>query len=346
MKRSGPIPIVEVAYDLQPATSDWLRQSAERLRDMIPGSHSPWGWRMVLDEDGPPRIIDGWFEGVDDPLSMFKGLHDQMPPEYARAFFRPGIFSGNLRDNIERAVPSEELSETLREHLDRMGTSANLSMGFGGFDAFGHGVTIGIALPTLQTKARLMGVQQRIGVHLHTGRRLRDSLEGADPLAHADAVFEVDGRLAHLESAAGDARGALTHAVRSIDRARSRSERDRDESLELWQGLTEGRWSLIDRIDTDGRRYYVAVANPPQGIETRALSALERQIVGMAIAGEPNKVIGYALGLAPSTIGGKLSGAMRKLGVPSRIDLIRVGKRLLAGEVSDPASCETQLAEH
>ena len=337
MKRTGPIPIVEVAYDLESSRTDWLRQTAERLRDMVPGSYRPWGWRMMLGE-GPPKVIDAWMEGVEDAVGSFNALHDAMPEAMARVFFRPGTVRGDIWDNVDRIDATPDMREHLREWLAQTGSSMDAPIAFGGFDAFGHGVAIGLSMP--KDTARVLGVQERIGVHLNTGRRLRESLEGADPLAQADAVFEVDGRLAHLESAAGDAREVLTQAVRSIDRARSQSQRDRDESLDLWQGLTEGRWSLIDRIDTDGRRYYVAMANPPQGVQSRALSSLERQIVAMAVAGEPNKVIGYALGLAPSTIAGRLTAAMRKLGVPSRIDLIRVGKRLLAGQPNETGPLE------
>lgn len=342
--------MVEVAYDLESSTRDWLRHGAQRLRDMIPGSYSPWGWRMELGE-GAPKILDAWIEGVEDPVTSFQTLHDTMPAAYARAFFRPGTLSGDVWDNIDRIQATPEMRARVREWLGRLGSSLDTPFAFGGFDAFGHGMAIGVSLPqTKSPKPRLLRIQEYIGVHLNTARRLRESLEGTDPLAHAEAVFESDGRLAHLDTEARDAREVLTQTVQRIDKARSQAERDRHESLELWQGLSAGRWSLIDRIDTDGRRYYVAVANPPQGVEARALSALEQRIVAMAVAGEPNKIIGYALGLAPSTIAGKLSEAMRKLGVPSRIDLIRVGKRLLAGgdpvresHGSEPSPCATSL---
>ncbi len=330
MKGIGAVPLVEIAYDLEASPRDWLQRGAERRRGLIPGAHSAWGGRMYLGEDHP-QIIEAWIEGVSDPIGVFRQIHQGMPAAYAASFFRPGTLHGDLSTNLERVDATAEMRDNVFEWLEQLGMSPHQSA-VGGFDAYGHGVAVGVSLPGAESVGRLTPVQQRVGVHFNTARRLRESLDGAEIFERAEAVFEVDGRVAHLEGDAGQAREALTETVRRIDHARSRAQRDREDSLELWKGLAQGRWSLIDRIDTDGRRFYVAVANPAADIPARSLNDLERQIVAMAIAGEPNKGIGYALGFAASTVAGKLSEAMRKLGVPNRIDLIRVGKRLLAGE--------------
>ena len=330
MKGIGAVSLVELAYDLESSPRDWLQRSAERLRSMLPGAYGAWGWRMTLGE-GPPHIVEAWMEGVADPLGALRAIHAQLPASYAAAFFRPGTLGGDLRTNLDRIDATPEIRENLTTWLEANSLSFTQAA-LGGFDAYGHGVAIGVSVPDVDQLARVTPIQQRVGVHLSTARRLRESLDGAEVFGLAEAVLEPDGRVAHLEGQATQARESLSDAVRRIDHARSRAERDHQESLELWQGLAAGRWSLIDRIDTDGRRYYVAVANPSEGVPARSLTPLERQIVAMAISGEPNKVIGYALGFAASTVAGKLSEAMRKLGVPSRIDLIRVGKRLLAGE--------------
>ena len=47
-----------------------------------------------------------------------------------------------------------------------------------------------------------------------------------------------------------------------------------------------------------------------------------------AVTGDSNKVIAYALGLAESTTANLLTCALRKLGLASRVDLIRVGVTL------------------
>jgi DNA-binding NarL/FixJ family response regulator len=57
------------------------------------------------------------------------------------------------------------------------------------------------------------------------------------------------------------------------------------------------------------------------------LSERERAIVTMVACGMPNKIIAYELGLAPSTVATHFSAALRKLGLASRIEIIRLGQR-------------------
>ncbi len=57
--------------------------------------------------------------------------------------------------------------------------------------------------------------------------------------------------------------------------------------------------------------------------DPRALGARERDVVALAALGKSNKLIAYELGLSPSTVGSHLSAAMRKLGVASRVELMR-----------------------
>ena len=42
--------------------------------------------------------------------------------------------------------------------------------------------------------------------------------------------------------------------------------------------LLEGRWSLVDRFDSDGRRFIVAYRNPPGVLNPRRLTAREREV--------------------------------------------------------------------
>jgi len=83
------------------------------------------------------------------------------------------------------------------------------------------------------------------------------------------------------------------------------------------------RWSLVDRFDSDGRRFLVARRNEPDVRDPRALSPRERQVAAFAALGHSNKLIAYTLGLSASTIATHLAAAMRKLAVRSRVELAR-----------------------
>ena len=159
---------------------------------------------------------------------------------------------------------------------------------------------------------RVRHIHRRAAVHVAAGLRMRRALATAPLDDRSEAIFEADGRLAHAagQAAYGDVRARLREAVQRIDRARTDAvRREEVEALELWQGLVEGRWSLIDRYDTDGRRYYVAMANPPDGVDARQLTGVEAQVTAQVVAGEPNGIIAYSLGVSESTVAGHLSNA-------------------------------------
>jgi DNA-binding NarL/FixJ family response regulator len=139
------------------------------------------------------------------------------------------------------------------------------------------------------------------------------------------------GRVQNLvEHAEGPARAAaardvLASAVQDVERARGGGARkDPEQALSLWRALVAGRWSLVDAFEHDGRRYVVAHRNAPSTPATPAtLTPREQQVVAYAALGHTNKLIAYELGLATSTVAGHLATASAKMGVASRVELIR-----------------------
>jgi len=63
--------------------------------------------------------------------------------------------------------------------------------------------------------------------------------------------------------------------------------------------------------------------------EEDGLTLRERQIAGYAAMGHSNKLIAYELGVSESTVATHLSTAAQKMGVRTRVELIR---RFTAGE--------------
>ena len=150
------------------------------------------------------------------------------------------------------------------------------------------------------------------------------TLSGDDVARGADAVLSPSGAIAHAEPQAQGrgARESLRRAARAIDRARSRARSNEDEALDLWQGLVAGRWSLVDRFDSDGRRYLVARKNDPDVRDPRALSLRESSVLAYTAMGHPLKLIAYSLGLSPSTVSVNRRTAMRKLGCRTHADIV------------------------
>ena len=115
---------------------------------------------------------------------------------------------------------------------------------------------------------------------------------------------------------------SLKKAVEYIERAKSQLRNDNpDAALELWHGLISGRWSLISRWDSDGRRLVLAVRNDPKFADPRQLTLRERQCARLAGLGQSNMEIAYSLGISEHTAGWNVGRAVRKLSLTRRSDL-------------------------
>lgn len=79
---------------------------------------------------------------------------------------------------------------------------------------------------------------------------------------------------------------------------------------------------MVDWFDTDGRRFVLALPNAPRATDPRGLTERESQVVECAVLGQTNKMIAYRLGLSKSRISMLLRGAMRKLNVQTRGQLV------------------------
>jgi DNA-binding CsgD family transcriptional regulator len=172
----------------------------------------------------------------------------------------------------------------------------------------------------------------RVAVHLASGLRLRRRLASLGPRSEdGEAILSPSGTLLHAEGPAKSrsARDALRDATLAIDKARGPLRRkDPEAALNLWRGMLEGRWSLIDRFERDGRRLVVAHRNNVATRGLRALTFRERQVVAYVTLGHSNKLIAYELGLSLGSIGTHLSAALGKLGLSSRLELIQIAAKL------------------
>jgi DNA-binding CsgD family transcriptional regulator len=161
----------------------------------------------------------------------------------------------------------------------------------------------------------------RLAAHLGAAYRLRIRSRG-----DGEAVLTPNGAVLH---ACGDAepRGArerLREAAKKIAYAKRESKHDPVAGLTFWTAMVEGRWTLVERTDSDGKRLVIAHRNEPHTVEHRALSKRERIVLERASLGSPLRYVAYELGLAESTVSETLARAIRKLGIRSRAELIEL----------------------
>ncbi|MGE0646075.1 MAG: LuxR C-terminal-related transcriptional regulator [Nitrospira sp.] len=176
-------------------------------------------------------------------------------------------------------------------------------------------------VPTVQERHRW----QCAASHLGAGLRLRESLQtlNLDSLL-VEAIFDSAGKLHDARQGAErqTARAALRRAVCRLDQLRTRQGRGNpDRALAAWEGLVQGRWSLVDHFDSDGRRFVLAIKNDPRFPDPRGLTLRERQVSEFVGQGHSCKEIGYMLGISPSAVANCTTRAVRKLGLSSLTEL-------------------------
>jgi DNA-binding NarL/FixJ family response regulator len=322
--KADAISIVEAAYDYEADTKAWFARLLERAAPKLDRGFGVTVSTYVPGMRTEDVTMDGHFR---QPELMDAGR--AMIAAYPEIFHRL-LSSGNPYE-----TPTQNLGLTQAEtrswppyveHTHRLGVRE--FVGLVARDPSGHAIFFSAPSPDLRRPSRGERLSwSRIAAHISAGARLRRALPGltsADLAAGADAILLPSGSIAHAEVAA-QSRGAkesLRNAVLAMDRARSKVRADEAEALDLWQGLVAGRWSLVDRFDTDGRRYLVARKNDPDVKDPRALTLRERHVLAYVAMGYPLKLIAYALGLSLSTVSVNRQTAMRKLGLRTHAEVV------------------------
>ncbi len=325
---------VEAAYAAAATDREWLERIAGALMP-VAGAASMVAFTAEL----AGLRIEAAAERGPQPAALadLVQIWREAPREAFEVAFSPrrpvGIATRRMRE-------SGEAARTFSAVFARLGIEEGLGLVVAEPD--GHALVAGV--PYRHRRAfspRLVQQLTRVCAHLHSGLRLRRRLAAGARAARGgpatteqdgavDAILSPAGVVAHAEgpALAGTARTQLTEAVRRVERARGFLRRaSPDEALELWRGLVNGAWSIVDHEDSDGRRFLLARRNAPGVPDPKALTATERDVVAYAALGRSNKFIGYMLGLSPSTIAAHLRSAERKLGLSSRWELIRMFAR-------------------
>ena len=336
--RFDPVRAVEACYQRRASDRDWLSGILDALR---PLNDARGGYGKTYDVSTPEGLrVEIFVEqgscdlsGVGTEVSVaigaeaFRQLHCPKPPV--------ALLSTRMRMLPERS------RQTILAALHRHDVGDVLAILAG--DPGGCGLLVGLPLGRDSSPPpRVVHRLWQVAAHLVTAWRFRApgaraALTPGD--RRTEAVLDPRGAVAEArgEAKEGWARALLREAVRRLDRARGPLRHsDPDEALSLWEGLVEGTWSLIDWIDSDGRRFVLARRNPPGIEDPRALHARERIVAAHAAAGCSNKHIGYLLGIAPTTVASHLRAIEAKLHVGSRQELIR----LLATTGTNPAPPE------
>lgn len=326
--------IIEAAYAPAASEAAWLASILVAFEPLARGLGVMAG--IVEFGEAAPRVGDWVAHGpVPEALPAdFTGMYSRLAQGY------PGVLRALLSPNpsvvcwaTERA--SSCIPEALRRSAPGPLARAGCLDALGILSAEPTGPSLLVNVPyseEVAVPARTLHQLTRATAHLCSAMRLRRrALAGGvtgspDGMARdVEAVLDPSGRLLHAQGRAEGraARTSLTEAVRRVERARGRLRHtDPEEALSTWSALFDGRWSVIERCESDGRRLMLARRNRPGERDPRALTQGERDVLTCVARGHSNKYIAYLLGLATSTVSSRLESALRKLSVSSRREAI------------------------
>jgi DNA-binding CsgD family transcriptional regulator len=325
--KSDAIAIVEAAYDLEGDQPAWLERLLDRVAPLLDR-----GLGMAA------ALFDARSVTIDESTVAVRGID----PRVLSALLRLGrVRHETVRRHLPGQRPLVTATQALGltvhearsfdvhvENLHPLGVSDSLCAF--ALNPGGDGVVLFAPMGDLRRPARSESVTwARVLAHVAAGERIRRGIGGgraADWTEGAEAILSPSGSMKHAEPPAtsAGAREALRDAALAIDRARSKARRNESEALDLWRGLVSGRWSLVERFDTDGRRFLVARRNDPAVSDPRGLSLRERQVLAYTAMGHSMKLIAYTLGLSPSAVAGCRARAMRKLGIRTQTEFLQL----------------------
>jgi DNA-binding CsgD family transcriptional regulator len=302
------VELTEAAYAPIRSESAWLANLFEIATPLLDVGHGALAYFV----DASNARIDGVI-GDSRLASALVPMHRHtgaMGIDPFRIYYRP-------RATTLRQEFKAQAKDAVRQFLGPVGEV----WGITGVDARGRGVVL--TAPQGRRRGLPYGARAwtMAAVHLATALRLRRRRSGKP-----DAVLAPSGKLLHCEPSVEKQGKSLAAAVVSGVEARRAAWKVGDEAvLEAWKALAEGKWSIVDTVDTDGKRLLVAKRNEVQADIDSAVSldTVERQVCAMTAAGHPQKLIAYELGIHSSSVARRLTSALLKLRLRSPAELTR-----------------------
>jgi DNA-binding NarL/FixJ family response regulator len=243
---------------------------------------------------------------------LARALHPRLPCPILDAFAPRAVVCGGLDEAWPKKLSAARL------YRDGM-ASGGVVDAFVLFAQDGEGGAVQLIAPSSQpvvTHPRTRASWGRVALHLAAALRLRRRARTAEPVA----ILDAKGAFVEAFDLAPTTSAKIARAVKQAERARSMRD-DPEAALCLWSGLLAGLYSVVDRWESDGRRYVVVYRNDPSNPDPRALGASERQVAELVALGAGLKEAAYALGITTDAVQKALTTALRKLGLARRGDL-------------------------
>ncbi len=333
--------LIEYIYRLDVEPRKWQMRLAEEIRHRLPDGPGILSYEFDIRKPGKStrlgRVIS---VGDIDGFTQKTGpVHESFDADLYRQLLEGlGSHAATIREALEKLNIDSSAFSPIEKVIKQLGFSDIWGVCSMNPNALG----IVFAIP-ISGKQEVKDVDRyawtKVAVHIAAAYRLQLRLRRYPDFEDAEGIFRSDGSEVHLDGPAIDEREALGRFIQTVDKARAHDYRSGDSTtLDIWEGLLRGRWSLVDHIDSDGARFLLAIRNDPEAQAPNTLSRREAQTASYAALGHMNKEIAYELGLDVSTVASHLSNALKKLGLESRTELVWLHGRLLGG--AEPPNTE------
>lgn len=310
---SNVVAIVEAAHRVAESPGAWLDGVVDAGRALLADE---LGLVATIMRRTADRMQIEAFAEIDNPFGWLKQMQEYVCESQPPAAFEAYCGQGK---------PVRRLADIRSKVSD---TGVDIGVPFlqkGVFSDFtmlvGHPrEDVVIVVAALERSKRAAAPHRRRRLHqvvLHLENAARLFLD----VHHEVAVVRPDGRIAHADPPHSDrSTGArLSRHVVAIEGVRSRAlRRASDEGVDAWPALANGTYSLMERVDRDGRRDYLAFENPVVTRRHRALTLREQSVIELSARGMSGKWLSYSLGISEGAVSEALSTAAAKLGFPNR----------------------------
>ena len=302
--------MVAAAYDLSQNLETWFERAVSQFRSHLDDGFGVFG---VVFDKRTPAFVHVHLDGAHPVNRTLMHLSGSL-----------GLF-GRAPEDFNAKSCSQLLGVTTTRRLVRpfqSWFSATDCSGVWGHDS--AGLSLLFTAPKKEI-ARSGAYEQRLAKtvlpHFAAALRLRRALTGLSiETESAEAIFDPEGRCLHAQGLAdpASARETLRSAVVEQETERARPTEDGERPRDA---LLAGRWSLVDRFDSHGRRFIVAYRNPPGVLDPRRLSPREREVAARIARGMSQTAIAGEIGVRPSTVASIGAAIIEKLGLRSTREL-------------------------
>ena len=318
------VEILETAYAAEPNDTAWGVALSSVVRNAIDSAEAAGLLALGHGENfehPTPLFHASANEAIDaKSLELWSSPMGQDARREARLLFYPG------RPFVTHGELALRLSPVMRSLIEASREGAADACGFLAYPLPGVAVVLWNFVREVRPYRRGERAQlYRLAAHVESAFRLRLSPEAA-----VAALVSPEGKLLELVSGAAQdsERKRLAMQVVALDRRRMRSRRHSPEALDDWGAVLAGKYSVVPREDSDGKRYYVLIDNAPAAQRHARLQQAEIDVLTLAARGYTGKDTAYALGIAASGVSTLLARAASKLGLRSRVALIKVASSL------------------